>query len=173
MLLENYTLEIVRPECNSTFQSLHCHAHLVEDIGEVVPYLNAVFGGVGFVKNPPSVTLQAHGRLITVHSRKISINALRDKEEALRIVQWLQREINEVWERRGEITPQYSIPEKPQPIEVLKLLPKTNCGECGQPTCLVFSTLVVQGVKSGDDCPPLGINERDLLADYLSRFSFF
>ena len=29
------------------------------------------------------------------------------------------------------------------PIDLYKILPKTNCGECGQPSCLAFSTQVV------------------------------
>jgi len=29
------------------------------------------------------------------------------------------------------------------PIELYKKLPKTNCGDCGQPSCLAFATQVV------------------------------
>jgi CO dehydrogenase/acetyl-CoA synthase gamma subunit (corrinoid Fe-S protein) len=38
-------------------------------------------------------------------------------------------------------------------LEVLKQLPRTNCGECGEKTCMVFATLVAQGVKEMADCP--------------------
>jgi ArsR family metal-binding transcriptional regulator len=95
MLLKKYAVEMVRPTCNASFQSLHCHAHLEEDISEVIPYLNAVLGGTCFVQSPPSVMFKVHGRMISVHSRKISINALKDAEEAVKIVEWLKREINE------------------------------------------------------------------------------
>ncbi len=40
-------------------------------------------------------------------------------------------------------------------MEVLKNLPRTNCGECGQPTCLAFA---IQVIKEGEDlnkCPHL------------------
>ena len=36
-MLLSYRKEIFRPECNSTFQSLHCIARLDQDIGEVLP----------------------------------------------------------------------------------------------------------------------------------------
>jgi ArsR family metal-binding transcriptional regulator len=172
LLLKNYRLEIFRPECNASFQSLHCHAHLEEDIGEVIPYLNAVLGGTGFTQFPPSVMFRVHGRLIAVHPRKVSINALRDAEEAEKVVEWLKREINEAWEKRHEITPEYGIAKKPQPMEVLKLLPKTNCRECGQPTCLVFSALIVQGAKGPADCPALDGEQKRLLSEYLDQFKF-
>jgi hypothetical protein len=45
MLLKGYGKEIFRPECNPQFQSLHCIAHLDQDITEVLPYLNTTLGG--------------------------------------------------------------------------------------------------------------------------------
>ena len=43
-MLKGYRKEIIRPECNPQFQSLHCIAHLDKYITEVLPYLNAVLG---------------------------------------------------------------------------------------------------------------------------------
>jgi len=40
-------------------------------------------------------------------------------------------------------------------LEVLKLLPKTNCKECLLPTCLTFAVAVINGQKSLADCPHL------------------
>ena len=45
MLLKGYTKEIFRPECNPSFQSVHCMAHLEQDITGVLPYLNVAMGG--------------------------------------------------------------------------------------------------------------------------------
>jgi ArsR family metal-binding transcriptional regulator len=170
MLLKNYRLEIFRPECNASFQSLHCHMHLDEDIGYVIPLLNSTLGGSAFTRSPPSVMFKIHGRLIAVHARKISVNAIKDTQEAEKIAAWMQREINETWEKRETIIPRYHAKKEPQFIEVLKLLPKTNCRECGQPTCMVFATLVLQGIKGPDDCPAMNIEEKQLLYGYLGGF---
>jgi hypothetical protein len=40
-------------------------------------------------------------------------------------------------------------------MDILKVLDKSNCKECGSPTCLAFATLVVQGKKTLRDCPHL------------------
>ena len=109
MLLKDYRKEIFRPECNPQFQSLHCFAHLDEDISEVLPYLNTVLGGSGYTQDPPSLMLQVHGQLIALHPKKIAINALKNDEDADKILEWLKREINETWENRHEITPSISI----------------------------------------------------------------
>jgi len=170
MLLKSYTKKIMRPECNPSFQSLHCIAHLDQDISEVLPYLNAVLGGFEYLIDPPAVTFRTHGKLITVHPREIAINALRDEEEADKILEWLKREINETWEKRDEITPLYEGAPKPKVLEILKLLPKTNCRECGFPTCMVFAAKVAEGAKGPEDCPVLEGAQGEKLREYMSRF---
>lgn len=148
---------------------MHCVAHLEEDISEVLPYLHTEMGGE-YVSSPPALTLQVHGKLITLHGNEIFINALRDENEANAILEWLQQEINRVWERRSEIQPTFEAPPKPQWLEVLKLLPKTNCRKCGEPTCTVFSLKAVEGVKTPEDCPELAGENKDKLFAYLGRY---
>jgi ArsR family metal-binding transcriptional regulator len=40
-------------------------------------------------------------------------------------------------------------------IDVLKHLPKTNCRQCGEPTCMVFAVRPTEGAKRTDACPEL------------------
>jgi ArsR family metal-binding transcriptional regulator len=172
MLLKGYTKHIFRPECNPSFQSLHCIARLDQDVSEVLPYLNAVLGGFEYHKEPPAVTFRVHGKIITVHPREIAVNALKDEEEAGKILEWVKREINDAWEKRDEIEPKYEGAPKPKVFEILKLLPKTNCRECGQPTCMVFATRVAEGAKGPEACPPLKGENRMKLQKYMSGFRF-
>ncbi len=173
MLLKGYWPEIFKPACNSNFQSLHCIAHLDEDVGEALPYLNAVLGGDTFIKDPPSVTFNMHGKLVTVHSRKIAVNALRDETEARSILEWLKKEINEAWENRENIVPKYEGAKKAHPLFIYKLLPRTNCKACGQPTCLAFAALAATGAKGEADCPAFKKEkDRIKLREYLAEFRF-
>jgi ArsR family metal-binding transcriptional regulator len=110
--------------------------------------------------------------LITVHGDKIAINALRDEVEADKILEWLKREINETWENRDDIEPSYEGVPKPKVIEILKLLPRTNCRECREPTCMVFAARTAEGVKGPEDCPSLGAENKQRLEDYMSQFKF-
>ena len=48
------------------------------------------------------------------------------------------------------------------PIEILKLLDKSNCQACGYTTCLAFASAVFKGQKSLAECPHL---ERDVVAE--------
>jgi ArsR family metal-binding transcriptional regulator len=172
MLLDGYEKEMFLPKCNPNFQSVHCVAHLNQDISEVLPYLNTELGGSDYVKSPPSLTLRIHGKLITLHAREIYVNALKDEAEAESIIEWLKKEINGTWERRAEIEPTYEPPPLPRMMEILKLLPKTNCRKCGEPTCTVFALRATEGIKGVEDCPDLGTEAKAALGEYLSRFSF-
>ncbi len=40
-------------------------------------------------------------------------------------------------------------------LDVFKILPQTNCGDCGQTTCLAFATQVIKEGEDLDKCPYL------------------
>ena len=170
--LSGWTLEISRAGCRPEAQTVHCIARLNENIAEAIPYLNTVLGGYTYIKDPPSVTFRSQGKLIAVHADHIAINANRDAEEAEKILQWLKREINDAWNGRGQITPSYEAAPRPRVIDILKLLPKTNCKKCGQPTCMVFASLAMEGGKVADDCPELALDKKEKLRKYLGQFRF-
>lgn len=172
MLLKSWSTEITKAACRPEARTVHCVARLAQDIGEVIPYLNAVLKGYTYVLAPPSMTFRSQGKLISVHGDHIAINALRDADEAEKILQWLQGEINEAWEKRAEITPSFQAAPQPQVMQIVRLLPKTNCRKCGQPSCLVFAALAAEGGKEADDCPELAADNRKKLAEYLGQFRF-
>ena len=172
MLLKTYTKEIFRSKCMPGAESVHCFAHLAEDIQNVLPYLNAELGGSSFTKDPASVTFKVHGKLISVHPRKIAINALKDENEAEKILFWLKDVINDTWARRNEIEPSFESARQPVLLEILRLLPKSNCRECNEPTCMVFAARVVEGIKDQNGCPQLDPENRNKLEKYLSQFHF-
>ncbi|GAB4341073.1 MAG: hypothetical protein Kow0089_15170 [Desulfobulbaceae bacterium] len=41
------------------------------------------------------------------------------------------------------------------PLEFIRFTPRTNCGECGQPTCLAFAVAVTKGGGNPSACPYL------------------
>ena len=51
----------------------------------------------------------------------------------------------------------------PTAIEFFKLLPKTNCKDCGQPTCLAFAMLLANQKAKIGDCPHVSQSSKDAL----------
>lgn len=170
MLLTDYSLEIFKSKCQADAKGVHCFAHLSQDVSDALPYLNAVLGGFEYLQNPPAVTFRAQGKLITVHGDKIAVNALKDEAEARKIVEWMKNEINDAWDNRETIQPSTTGMPRPGIIDILKLLPKTNCRECGEPTCMVFATKVAEGAKGAENCPQIHDENAEKLTVYMSRF---
>ncbi len=50
-------------------------------------------------------------------------------------------------------------------IQIFKLLPKTNCGECGVPTCLAFAMNLAAGKAELDSCPYVSDEAKEQLAE--------
>jgi len=50
-------------------------------------------------------------------------------------------------------------------IQIFKLLPKTNCGECGVPTCLAFAMNLAAGKAELASCPYVSNEAKEQLAE--------
>jgi len=50
-------------------------------------------------------------------------------------------------------------------IQIFKLLPKTNCGECGVPTCLAFAMNLAAGKAELASCPYVSEEAKEQLAE--------
>ncbi len=50
-------------------------------------------------------------------------------------------------------------------IQIFKMLPKTNCAECGIPTCLAFAMNLAAGKAELDSCPYVSDEAREQLAE--------
>ncbi len=50
-------------------------------------------------------------------------------------------------------------------IQIFKLLPKTNCKECGVPTCLAFAMNLASGKAELDSCPYVSAEAQEQLAE--------
>jgi len=74
------------------------------------------------------------------------------------------------WENREKIEPSYISAPAPKVFEILKLLPKTNCKNCGQSTCMAFAAMVAEGAKRAEDWPTLDDNNRVSLSEYMSHY---
>ena len=50
-------------------------------------------------------------------------------------------------------------------IEIFKLLPKTNCGDCGVPTCLAFAMSLASGKVELSACPHVSEESKEKLSE--------
>ena len=155
MLIEKYDLDVFTPPCNPGAETWSAIAHLTTDISKVLPYLNATLPGANYNQAANALTWKKENRHTVFHPYKIATSNLTDRAEAEQIIKELLDTVNHTWEKRTEIEPNLETRQRPAPMVVLKLLPGTNCKECGQPTCFTFALKLVAGEQKPEECPPL------------------
>ncbi len=153
--IRNYEVELFEPPCLPGSPKWSARVTIDTDLGELLPYLNGVLEKRFYDPNTQTVVFKRNGHKVAVRPREIRIGNLLDREEGKRIADEIIRYFNEIMEKRDRITPDYTRKEPPKAIEIFKLLPKTNCRKCGQPTCMAFATALARGEADLDDCPEL------------------
>lgn len=169
MLLQRFTKKFVRPP-HPEAKHLRCFARLDDDIGEVMPYLHTALKGHQFFPDTPSLTIKYQDRLITLYSREIHINMVKNVEEAEVILTWLQEAVNQTWREKDAIQSSWEATHTPPMLPILKLLPRTNCRQCGESSCLGFAQQVAAREKYPSDCPAIDLVSQEILEDYLTTF---
>ena len=155
MLLENYDVEIFTPPCDPGAVSYAARAHLTTDISEVLPYLNATLPGAIYYPGAKALTWKTAGHSLAFHAYEVAVSNLEDRGSAEAELKKAVDLVNRTWDRRAEITPNTSTRQRPTAMAVYKLLPRTNCKQCGELTCFIFAGKLVVSQKKLADCPPL------------------
>jgi ArsR family metal-binding transcriptional regulator len=130
-------------------------AELSEEIHEVLPYLNTILKGCIYNHPANTLTIKKDGKLLTLHFNHITLAKVEDKKEAEEILNWLKDLINETYEKRDQIEPNYSKGADLKALDIFKLLPGTNCKECGELACLAFAVKLVAQDIDVMKCAPL------------------
>jgi ArsR family metal-binding transcriptional regulator len=159
-LIRRYSLRLYRPKCNPEADYLSAFGLVSQDLSPVIPYLNAVIKGAVYAARVPSLTFYHEGHMMTVQPRQIGASKCADEAEARRLLDWLMELINDTWRRRAELQPRYEEVPPLNILQVYKLLPGTNCRQCGEATCMVFATKMVAGERQVSECKPLREDER-------------
>ena len=155
MLLREYTFETMLPECNTFAKTSNAIASLSDDVGEVFPYLASLIRLCSYDDGSKILTFKLEGKGIAMYPRKITVTRLKDREEAAQVLDKLKDLINRTYENKHNIEPCYKKGIELKYLDVFKLLPGTNCKECGQPACLAFATMLVRHEASIKQCSPL------------------
>ena len=155
MLIENYDLEVFTPPCEPGAERFAARARLTIDISEVLPYLNATLRGAVYSPASQALTWKKAGHNVAFHAYEVATSNVEDRDAAIKELEGLIALVNRTWARRGEISPDRETHQRPAPMAVFKLLPQTNCQQCGQPTCFTFVLKLVASQVQLADCAPL------------------
>ena len=152
-LVQEYALELVAPPCVPGADRWSAKARLEDDISEVLPYLNARLKHADYQHGPKILIWRQEGRTYAFRPHEIAAAPVLDREEARRVIDAAVSLVNEVWKERDEIEPDFKPRRLPDIMDIYKLLPRTNCGECGHPTCMAYAAALREGKTDSSSCP--------------------
>jgi ArsR family metal-binding transcriptional regulator len=78
-----------------------------------------------------------------------------DTEEGLELLNALTDAINATWEQRAKLVAVTTARRAPRWLDILTLLPQTNCKQCGEATCMAFAAALLQQKRRLIECLPL------------------
>ena len=124
-------------------------------LDEVIPYLATLPGVIAY--NPEICTLtfrRPHG-FMTLYADNVYITQVVDTNEGLELFAALKEAVNAVWEKRAELIAVTAKKRAPRHLDIWELLPRTNCRQCGEATCLAFAVGLLQQKRALTECLPL------------------
>src|SRR5512143_4344267 len=120
MLLRSYKITRVLP-CLADPEKIRAIAEISDEIHQVFPYLNAILKGCIYNHPANTLTIRKDQKLITLHALHITLAKIEDEKEAEEVLNWLRDLINETYERRSQIEPNYSMAAELKALDIFKL----------------------------------------------------
>lgn len=125
---------------------------LDQDLRPLFPYVNGQFNGAKLRDQPERIQFVLDGVGCTLYSTEVVAAPFGDQKQAQRFVDRMVATLNDLYERRASLRPSYRKAKELSVFALYRLLPKTNCRECGLPSCLAFAGALSRGATSPDRC---------------------
>ena len=130
------------------------HFKLDNDIRELFPFINGALDKVRYQLRPLHVRFFYQEAACTLYPTEAMVAPLRGRTHAVDFIEDLIGFLNDLHARRRELTPSHKLYQPPvSVVEIVKMLPLTNCRQCGQPTCMAFAAAIRKGRAAPEDCP--------------------
>ncbi len=124
-------------------------------LDEVIPYLATLPGVIAYNPEALTLTFRRQPGFLTLYPDKVTITQVKDADAGLELLQALKDAINTTWEHREELMAVTIARRAPRHLDIWELLPRTNCKQCGESTCLAFAVGLIQQNRTLTDCLPL------------------
>jgi ArsR family metal-binding transcriptional regulator len=154
-LITDYRFELAEDHHSPGSGRYRVRITLPADISTSFPYLNTVLNDTVYDHENGILIGTNNRRRYAFRPHEIQAGMVKDPSEAPSIVNEVVELVNRVWEEHERITPSLRERKMPTVYDIYKLLPGTNCKECGYPTCLACAADIRNGVIPLDGCPLL------------------
>ena len=154
-------------ECLADPEKLRVVAMFDHEVGELIPYLNATLPNGVYNPGMNALTWREGHRLLTIHPDRATLAKVNDEADAWRVADSIEAMLADVLARRETLVPNFARRERLGILDVFKLLPGTNCGRCGVPTCMALAAQIAAESAVVAACPVLSEPGQELRKEIL------
>ena len=129
MFLEEINLNFIQP-CTTDSKRIRIIATPSRDVSELFSYLNTYLKTAIYNKKGQTLTYNYGPKIIVI----------------------TKDDINDCYDKKDSIKPSDEKRNLPSPFDVYEILPRLNCGKCGESTCMAFAAKLVQGKYKPNMC---------------------
>lgn len=119
------------------------------------PYINGAMDDALWYEQPDHVRFLFEGRRCLLYPDRAAVHFFGSRAEALAFISPLMAFLNDLDAGKAKIQPNYNRIKHVQVLDILKLLPGSNCRKCGFATCMAFAAALSRGKATADLCPDL------------------
>ena len=123
------------------------------DVTPLFPYLNAVAERAELHQTPRFIRFRREKRLCVLYSQAGLVTPVDDRPQARSFLDRLMAFLNDTYTGRHDITPNHRLYRRVSVLDILKLLPKDNCGQCGHSSCMAFAAALSLQRIAPEKCP--------------------
>ncbi len=142
--------------CIAEEGTLQVHALASVELTPLLPYLNTLFKKTKYDNANGSLTfIIDHKISVFIQEDRLVLRKITNTTAAYEMLDRLKDLLNHTYASREEIEPTCEQKKVVSIMDFYRLLPKTNCKQCGVPTCMAFANQLYQEENAVDACPLL------------------
>ena len=156
MLVNGYSNLVVNtPECVPGVLALVANFVLDGDVVHLFPYINAIAENAEYLDNPQFIKFTLDGIGCALYPDNAVASPFPDHDHIVKFIGRLIDYLNDLDSRKDNIEPNFKKHRQIPVLEIFKLLPQSNCLDCGYPSCMAFANDLSSGKTEIANCPDI------------------
>lgn len=160
---EGYGFRLVNIECLPNSSNFNVLMDLDESIEGLLPHLAAFLPGCTYMHGSGVINFMDEGHIVAIYPDRLTITDVQDQRDAEDFCREYFGKIQYIRANLSKIEPVFAKRSSVSVLDILRALPKTNCGECGSATCMAFAARVFRREDSINKCSPLLVDRENYL----------
>lgn len=153
-----YRYQLVNIECLPGSANFNVIMELDESIQELLPYLASTLKRCTYQHGADVINCMDRGHIVAIYPDRLTITDVGGVVEAESLCREYLQKIADVKSNRASLKPTFEKRSTLTVLDILRALPKTNCGQCGASTCTEFAVRVHREEETISRCPPFMVD---------------